>query len=224
MNDNPNWRRRLRHALEEHFRQRGYPRLTLGLILLTTGCAGFGISVGLLFLGMGDMWLRYPIAVVGAYVVFLILMRIWVELEKTRFNPDDLVIPEHAPHEPVFTEQKNSWLDYLDLPDLSFDEGCLPVLLIGVVVGLVVLLFTAIAGAPVLLAEVFIDAFLAGVLYRRLKIAAREHWLGTAIRKTWLIVLATAALLGIGGWVLSVMAPGTRTVGSAVEELLKKPD
>ena len=224
MTEPDKWRSRALRGLEEYFRKRGFPRLTLGLVLLLTGLTGFGISFFLLRAGIGDMWVRYPVAVVGAYGIFLVLMRLWVELERRQFDPEDPIIREAMEDDrptPVFTGSKGdgSWLDWLDLPSdlLSFDEGCLPVILIGVVIGLLGLLLAALLGAPALIAEVFIDAFLTGVLYRRLKIAAYEHWLGTCIRKTWLFVLGTAFLLFIGGLGLSVMAPGTQTIGAALE-------
>ena len=65
----------------------------------------------------------------------------------------------------------------------------------------------------------FLDAFLVSVLYRRLKIAAREHWLGTAIRKTWLLVFIAAALLSVGGFALELLAPNTHSIGKAIHYL-----
>jgi len=225
MNDEVKWRSRALRAMEGYFRRRGFPRLTLGLILIVTGLAGFGLSYLLLGAGMGTMWLRYPLAVLGAYGFFLLLMRVWVELERHQFNPDDPAIREALDREerPVAALRKrSSWLDWLDVPGgdwLPMDEGCLPALLVGVVVGLLALVVAAVFGAPALLAEVFVDAFLAGVLYRRLKIAAREHWLGTAIRKTWVFVLGTAVLLGVAGWCLEILAPSAETLGAALEHI-----
>lgn len=223
MNEPEKLRDRARQGLEDYFRKRSYPQVTLGLVLVITGLAGFGLSYFLLRAGMTEMWLRYPIAVLGAYGIFLLLMRIWVEIERRQLHPNDPAIREAlekaTPRYPQtrVDEGKGSWLDWLDIPDISLDEGCLPILLLGVVVGLVALLVTALLGAPALLAEVFVDAFLAGVLYRRLKIAAREHWLGTAIRKTWLFVLGTAALLAFLGLLLTIAAPGSQTIGQAIE-------
>jgi len=216
----PNWRARAKRGVERYFEERSYPRLILGLSLLLTGLAGFGISQGLFCLGMDNMGIRYPVAVIGAYAVFLLLMRIWVEFERRSFDASKLVINEresesNAPQS-TLSDSKHSWYDYLDIPDLDA-EGCLPLILLAVVLGLVLLLVTALIGAPVLLAEVFVDGFLAGVLYRHLRIAADEHWLGTAIRRTWLHVIGVAILLSIGGVTLSFMAPGSRTLGEAVK-------
>jgi hypothetical protein len=60
MTDNPKSRRRLRYAVEEYFRQRSSPRFVLGIVLLITGLAGFGISFGLLRAGMGTCGCAIP--------------------------------------------------------------------------------------------------------------------------------------------------------------------
>lgn len=226
-------RSRVVKAIEGYFVRRGYPQFTLGLVLLLTGLAGFGISFVLLHAGMGDMWLRYPLAVLGAYGVFLLLMRLWVEIERHQFDPNDpelLAALEKDRPVPVLTDQKkgkSSWLDWLDLPTdlIPGDEGCLGgiivLALVGVVIGLIALLLSVLAAAPALIAEVFLDAVLVGVLYRRLKIAAKEHWLGTCIRKTWLFVVVTTLVLFLAGMVLTVSAPGTKSIGAALEYIFR---
>lgn len=226
-------RSRVVKAIEGYFVRRGYPQFTLGLVLLFTGLAGFGISFVLLRAGMGDMWLRYPLAVLGAYGVFLLLMRLWVEIERHQFDPNDpelLAALEKDGPVPVFTDhqkKKGSWLDWLDLPAdlIPGDEGCLGgiivLALVGVVIGLIALMLSVLAAAPALIAEVFLDAVLVGVLYRRLKIAAKEHWLGTCIRKTWLFVVVTTLVLFIVGMFLTVSAPGAKSIGPALEHIFR---
>lgn len=228
-NENGKWRERARRGLESYFHRRRFPRLTLGLLLILTGATGFGLSYLLLRAGLDAMWLRYPVAVLGAYGFFLLLMRLWVELERRQISPSDpelITAIENAKNlpaeqKPVLSE-KRSWWEHLDVGsglDICAAEGCIPALLLAAVIGLLVLLIAALAGAPVLLAEVLVDAFLAGVLYRRLKIAAQEHWLGTAIRKTWTFVLATAALLSLAGACLAFLAPGATSIGSALKQI-----
>ena len=79
----------------------------------------------------------------------------------------------------------------------------------------------AVMAAPGLLAEVFIDAFIVSALYRHLRIATEGNWLGTAVRKTWLLAFATAALLCLAGWCLEMLAPGAHSIGPAIEKLLR---
>lgn len=226
MSDSETKRRRAIRGLAEYLRRRSFPRLALGIVLALTGLAGFGISFLLLKAGVGDMWLRYPVAVLGAYGIFLLLMRGWVEIEQMQINPEDPelldAIENGAPEPYVENIKQGSWLDWLDVPgaDILDAEGCLPAILIGVVVALLGLVIMALVGAPVLLAEVLIDLLLAGILYRRLKRAADEHWLGTCIRKTWGFVLCTALLLCIAGLALSIAAPEAQSIGPAIKKLM----
>ena len=60
--------------------RRGLPRLQMSLILAATGAAGFVASFVLLHLGVWRMWIRYPVAVLFAYGVFIVLLRVWLFL------------------------------------------------------------------------------------------------------------------------------------------------
>lgn len=73
--------------------RRGMPRVLMSLILAATGAAGFLVSFALLHAGVERMWLRYPVAVLVAYGVFLLLLRVWLYLQRyswTDLLPDDL--------------------------------------------------------------------------------------------------------------------------------------
>jgi hypothetical protein len=248
MNEPRKWRSRARTALEGYFQKRSFPRLMLGLILLTTGLIGFTVSYGLLHAGVHPMWVRYPVAVLVAYAVMLVLVRLWIEIEQRRFDPDDPVVLEaiqrvderdleasteraDADDDKVGVAKAKKKSSGFDLGDLggcgNLDgcvdvEGCIPLLLVGVVLGLVAVLGITLAGAPVLLAEIFLDAFLIGALYRRLRVPAKEHWLATAVRKTWKSALITMVLLGIGGGALQYLVPGAHSIGQAIHQILKR--
>ena len=225
MSTKAKWRSKATEALESYFRRRSYPRTMLTLLLLLTGIAGFLVSYALLQLGVDHMWVRYPIAVLAGYAVLLGLVRIWVEVEKRRFDPEDPAIKaaisaEEAGHK-SHSRPPSRWWDYIDVLDVGGfdDEGCLPVFAIGALIILAATIVVAVAGAPALVAEVFLDAFLVSVLYRRLRIAEKEHWLGTAIRETWLPALIAAIALAFVGWTLEKMVPGARSIGKALEQL-----
>jgi hypothetical protein len=226
MTFDPDWRDRATAALERYFERRSFPRLTLSLLLCLTGAVGFLISFGLLRAGVDHMWVRYPIAVVVSYAVLLGLVRAWVEVERRRFDPGAVEITDANRNEADSSRwpdsSNGSWFDWLDVPDIDlfdWDEGCLPALLGVALLALAAILLSAIAAAPTLIAEVFLDAFLVAVLYRRLRVAQREHWLGAALRKTWFVAVLAAAVLAFGGWVLEGMAPGARSIGKAIEQL-----
>ena len=77
--------------LKRRLLQKSYPRLHASLILLLTGSAGFLASFALLRFGVSSMWLRYPIAIVVAYGVFLLLLRVWLWLSRPPDVGFDLV-------------------------------------------------------------------------------------------------------------------------------------
>lgn len=228
MSDKSNWPVHARAALRRYFQKRSAPRTIVSLLLILTGFFAFLVSYASLRFGLTQMWIRYPVALLAGYAFFLGLLRLWVELERSRFNPDAAEIKEFVREERRSAktsrrkyESRPSWLDYLDVPNLlDFDEGCLPALLGVIAIGLVVFLVTAVAAMPALLAEVFVDVFIVSVFYRRLRIAAQEHWLGTALRKTWWLALMAAALLSLAGWALETAAPGSHSIGPAIEKIL----
>jgi hypothetical protein len=221
----------MRESLANYFAKRSHPRQTLALLIVITGLVGFLASVAMLHAGLSSMAIRYPIAVLVAWCALLALIRVWVELEKRRFDPDAAELREALESEDRgnpsggLLRDRHSWLDWLDVPDfgslLDADDGCLPVILVAGVFGLVAVLVMALVGAPTLLAEVFLDVFIASVLYRRLKKAAKGNWLGTAIRGTWGLALLTAGLLSLIGWALQAMAPDAHSIGPAIRELFE---
>jgi hypothetical protein len=227
MDKKTRWRNRARSALEGYFARRSFPRIALSLLLALTGGFGFLISFLLLKADLAQMWLRYPVAVLASYAFFLLLLRGWVEIERNRFTPEEinrLDIENAAPPE-AYNDNKLGWLEYLDIPDIGadfFDDGCLPLLVIGAVIGALCALLMTVFAAPALIAEVFLDLVLVSLLYRRLRIASHEHWLSTAIRKTWGTAATVAALLMIAGIGLQLMAPEAKSIGPATREVLAK--
>jgi hypothetical protein len=77
-------RERVVRLIKSRLLRRGQPRLLVTLILLITGLAGFLVSYLLLHSGMTRMWLRYPLAILFAYCVFLLLLRLWLALQRKR--------------------------------------------------------------------------------------------------------------------------------------------
>jgi hypothetical protein len=73
-------RERIIRLVKRRLLRKGWPRLVVSLILLVTGVAGFLVSFLLLHSGMTQMWQRYPLAIIFAYCVFLLLLRLWLSL------------------------------------------------------------------------------------------------------------------------------------------------
>ena len=202
--------------------------MALSLIVMVAGVGGFVISYFLLHHGFGKMFFRYPVAVCGGYVIFLGQLRIWVEIERGFFNPAEVVISrvpsddEMKPPGTVPREIGGSWLNWLDA--MADPEGCLVVLIIGLIVAAASLVVSFIMAGPELLAEVFLDAVVVTMFYRHLKTAAREHWLGTAVRRTWISALLTAVALAMLGGMLDMAAPNCHSIGPAMKAIFSHPD
>lgn len=236
MNGNAKWQTRTKDALARYFQKRSLTRVTLGFLCTLTGSIGFLLSSGMLHLGVTEMWIRYPVAVIGAYGAFLGMIRVWVEFERARFDPDSVEIQDalrdgHTQREETRTyhlAKESSWSKWLDALDIPFEmadaEGCLGgialVAAIGVIVALVSVLVSCLVNIPTLLADGFLDTFLVVGLYRRLRIAAKEHWLGTTIRKTWTTAFAVAVILGIAGAVLQGFYPEEHSIGPVIKQIL----
>ncbi|HSF43539.1 MAG TPA: hypothetical protein VLT87_27345 [Thermoanaerobaculia bacterium] len=77
---------KVRKRLERH----SLPRLQMSLLLALTGATGFLSSFILLKLGVDSMALRYPVAVALAYGVFLLLLRIWLRLQRDSWESADI--------------------------------------------------------------------------------------------------------------------------------------
>lgn len=85
-------RERRIESLQRRLLRHSHPRLHASLILLLTGLAGFLVSFVLLHAGMSSMWMRYPVAILVAYCVFLLLLRLWMWLSR----PGDWALNDFA--------------------------------------------------------------------------------------------------------------------------------
>lgn len=63
----------------ERFKKRHSLRLHMSLILMATVCAGFLATRTLLALHLENVMLRYPIAVIFAYLIFFISVKLWLK-------------------------------------------------------------------------------------------------------------------------------------------------
>jgi hypothetical protein len=102
----------------------------------------------------------------------------------------------------------------IDADELVFVLIALAALLGGVVaVAYVVYL------APILLAEVAMDAALMAAVYRRLRRRERGHWVRGVLRRTWIPALALAGFMAAAGAALQHAAPEARSVGAALRAI-----
>jgi hypothetical protein len=73
--------------------------------------------------------------------------------------------------------------------------------------------------APVLLAEVALDAAIISVLYRRLRHDEQAYWLTTVLRHTWAPALVLVVFAFFAGFALQQAAPEARSIGAVVQSL-----
>jgi hypothetical protein len=75
-------REELVQKAKDRLLRHGLPRFQMSIVLALTGATGFLASFGLLKLGVGSMTLRYPVAVALAYGSFLLLLRLWLKMQR----------------------------------------------------------------------------------------------------------------------------------------------
>ncbi len=104
MNTNIPSRKQTIARVQRWLQRRSSPRLHMSTILLATALAGFFCSFLLLQLGMTRMGIRYLLATVFAYAVFLSLLRLWLEFYRKKTKQDganwhalDLIDPNLIP-------------------------------------------------------------------------------------------------------------------------------
>jgi hypothetical protein len=232
-----------REALAEirtRFIAKGYPRLIVFTFLGLAGLAAFGFSTALLRFGVEHMGSRYVAATAVGYGVFLLLIRAWIELNRPRENRRDLDIPDlpsaGSPDGGTSVEfsggssggggASGAW-EGADVPGLDVDVGVVdadeawPVVVVIAVAAVVLLggvaaLFYVVYYAPLLLAEIALDAALVTGIYRKLRKQDTRNWLGSAIRRTWKPALVIGACLFVIGVLVQWATPTARTIGDVL--------
>lgn len=86
-----------------------FPRLHMALILALAAVGAFLTSASLVALGLGTMGARYALAVVGGYLFFLALVRLWIAYQTRNWS-----FGRRKPE-----RRQSSDLGDIDLPDLS---------------------------------------------------------------------------------------------------------
>ena len=173
----------------------GLPRFQMFLIVSLTGLSGFLSSFTMLNFGVDPMWIRYPIAIFAAYCVFLILLRLWLWWQQKQYSLD-FDLPGVDFGSPITSATNNfqfggggdfdgggsggSWSgsdisssvssgdSVFDSVSFDFDleELGLVIIVIAALIGGLLASLYVIYIAPILLAEIFVDAALLAGLFR----------------------------------------------------------
>ena len=217
-------RERILRGLRAYFSRERMPRLAMSFVLILTAGAGFFCSRLLMHAGLDVMAVRSLISTLAAWGILIMLMRLWIEIERRKFNsPADLArVAEHQGHEhenPSWEHAGDVAVRALDAASSSVDDplGCLIGLLIAAAVflfvGVLCGFFMLIASAPALLAEAFLDAVVAGFLTRGVRTHDAQWWAGGIIRRTWKVAIPLAVLLASTGFALQKWKPAIHTLG-----------
>jgi hypothetical protein len=221
-------REELVRKTKDRLLRHGLPRFQMFVLLALTGATGFLASFLLLKSGVESMTLRYPVAVVLAYGVFLLLLRLWLKMQRGGWGEavdfgmnalesvDGFAVSD-APH-PMGggaspAGGSGSGFDF----SFDLDEAGFLVLLAALIVAVAALgaALWVLWIAPALLAEVLVDGLVLAALYRRLRRPQPTWWLTGAVRRTCVPALIVAVLLSGAGAILHRAVPGARSIGAA---------
>jgi hypothetical protein len=208
--------------LQRQLERDSFPRIQMGLIVTLTGAMGWLCSFGLLRSGMGNMALRYPLALGGAYVFFLLLLWLWLRSSADSYadlsdglDMVDMVTPDYVGDMPSAPGVLSSVGDAVG-SGADADELAIPILALVLALGLALASLYVVYLAPALFAELLFDGVLSYTLYRRLRNANSSHWLSTAFSRTVLPFALTAVFLMLVGWALAAYAPGAHSLPQAL--------
>jgi hypothetical protein len=213
--------------IAQYLRRKSQPRLLLFAILVFTGIVGAASSFLMLHVELEAMYLRYPIAALIAYVVFLLLRRLWQSHQALQ---PDLAIQlgtEPTVHDTPNVQMedkkpppKRSFPNALDAMDFLnvFDDapGLFICLLIAVIVGALALLGLVLSFAPILLAEVLLDGLLVAGIWKRFKKSGNDNPLGAAFRITRIPALVVILALSVIGYVFKLVDPSANSIGDVI--------
>ncbi|HJU75358.1 MAG TPA: hypothetical protein VJ717_16565 [Gemmatimonadaceae bacterium] len=220
----------------------------MAVIVILSGTTAFLSSVALLSLGVEALTLRYPIATIIGYGVFLLCLRIWVLWREPRTRselaidlpidsvdltprPDasveafqgfggcggfsgggasatidsatsSAIAPSHAAPQPS-----------ADI-DLDWDaEGLVAVPMLLVALLLSGAAFYVVATAPVLFAELLVDALVVAGVYRRMRRLPARHWFVSSLTHSWRPFSLLFVVTLIASMILQSLAPSADSIG-----------
>jgi hypothetical protein len=104
----------------------------------------------------------------------------------------------------------------------AFDLDELAWLIVAIVAALggVLCVFYVVYIAPLLLAEVALDAVMVTAVYRRLRTQDAGHWAGAVVRRTWMPSVALLIFMSVVGFALQHAVPEAHSIGGVIRALV----
>src|SRR5512139_1339298 len=230
--------------IKQRLERDAFPRIQMSLIVGLTGAAGLLFSFLMLEAGVTSMALRYPLALLMAYGVFLVLLWLWLRTKAEDYVdiPDfgDSVPSGSGDCAPAFEDGGGNFggggasgsfdgptsfapvdSDSSPLAEAAdalgdADELAIPLIVIAFVLGLALASLYVVYAAPMLFAELLVDGALSYALYRRIKATDSPHWLESAVRRTALPFVLTGVFVAATGAAMAAWAPGAQSIGQVI--------
>jgi hypothetical protein len=191
---------------------------------------------------------RYAVAALCGYLAFILLIRIWVALHRPgpadigldALDVLDMVGPRPWASSvndsaPLFSGGRSGgaggsrqWLG-TGSPDrkssggwgfdVDLDDGVWLLVAAAAAVAGLAAIGSVVYMAPVLLAEVALDAAIISVLYRRLRRDEQGYWLTTVLRHTWAPAVVLVVFAFVTGFALQQAAPEARSIGAVIQSI-----
>lgn len=244
----------LRERIKSHLIIEKSPRRDMAVIMILAGAAAFLASVSLLSLGLKGLVLRYPLAALIGYAVFLMALRLWVLWREPRARNErgvDLAIDvplniAPRPHGSMEAFKEfgggggfsgggasgtiepsearaivSSSAPQEPSADVDIDwdaEGliAIPLVLLAVLLSGAALYF--VVTAPILFAELIVDALIAAGVYRRLRRLPARHWLMSSLSHTWRPFMLLFVVTLIVSMILQAAAPSADSIGDVFRQ------
>ena len=219
-----------KNAIASQLKRRYFLRAHALALFAWTFAIGYLVSKLSFAAGIQTLSIRYFVTGISAYLGFLLGVRIWlwfVEAHNGRNNVD------------------LDAGDMLDLTDASFDianmssegagdilggvgdgigaaagDGCLPILVIGIVVIIAAMLFAFVG--PELLVEIAFEAVLAGSLVGAMRLGREPDWLWTVFRKTVWTFLILILLMMMFGKYAQKHYPEAKTTKEVIHQIMQQ--
>lgn len=229
----------------------GWPRLQMAVIVMVTAVAGLLAAHLLRLGGLDTMLLRYPLAVLVAYLTFLLLMWLWLHLRRN--DVAEAVInsggsggsssPNTGPQwggqgghsggggasaswAPATGSSAGTPSSDGSLLDLADGDAGVPVMaliaVLAIAAGMLVAASWVIWSAPVLMAELLVDTAIAGGLYRRMQGMRAQGWWRLCLAHTFWPLIGVLVFSAGLGWVAQEIAPHANTLADVLQKVRGK--
>ena len=209
---------KLRHSLSAKF----FLRFHASLILFFTILSGWLVDIALLKIGVNSMMIRYPLAIIAAYGVFLLGVYGWIEYSGIRQYVESKRAAELIGDDvPMKTKgdisESNGW-QLLDPSVMNAGgEGCL--IWFGIIfVAMIAFAFFGgflVTGAASLFAEIVLELLLAAGLLHGFRRYESSGWVSSVMNYTFWSLIFTITVAVMIGFFVHMTWPNARTLPEA---------